>query len=225
MRSTADVSTSTASSEGPRPGAGHSRPDLSAPVTSARLHLRDSTRLLHEQTEAAVDLARRVETREAYARLLQSMLSLFAPLEHRLAGLPWDSSGLDLTPYLRVDLLRSDLTALGLDPSLVNDADVPHPETLAEGFGILYVLQGSALGGQVIARKAAAALQVREDVTRFFRSDGRPVGPLWRGFVHVLDAYVCTPDRLSHATAAATSTFDAFGRTVGATSFANDGTD
>ena len=182
---------------------------------TARQSLRDATRSLHDRVEAAVDLPSRAGNVDAYAGLLRAMLGLFAPIEDRLTSLPWGQTDLDIARHRRADLLRADLRALGDDPTRVRSCpNVPSPETLAAGFGSLYVLEGSALGGQIIAREAAASLGLGPETTRFFRSEGRDVGRTWRAFGAALDAYVTTPDRLDEATQAAAQTFEAFERCV-----------
>ena len=179
-----------------------------------RAALRDATRAHHERVEAAVDLPGRTRDRETYRALLASLLGLFGPLERRLAALPWHAAGVDLDAHRRAGLLRADVAALGGDPGAVRDAAVPPLASLADGFGALYVLEGSALGGQILAREAEAALGLGGVGTRFFRSDGRPPGAAWRAFGRALDGYLVTPERLAHARRTAEATFDAFEQAV-----------
>ncbi len=179
--------------------------------TSPRYALRDATRAHHERTETAVDLLTRIHSMEAYRAMVARFLGLHAPLEDALAGLPWADAGLDFDARRRTDALRADLADLGVDVETVEMcADVPHPTTLAAGLGSLYVLEGASLGGQIIARDATAALGT--DATRFFRGDGREVGPMWRAFGRALDSSLDTPERLDEATQAAAETFDLFER-------------
>ena len=179
--------------------------------TSPRTALRDATRTHHERTETAVDLATRVHSLDAYRDMVARFLGLHAPLEDALAGLPWDEAGLDFDGRRRTPALRADLADLDIDPETVElCADVPQPASLAAGLGVLYVLEGASLGGQIIARDATAALGTQ--ATRFFRGDGREVGPMWRAFGRALDGYLDTPERLDEATRAAAETFDLFER-------------
>ena len=181
-----------------------------------RLVLRDATRDHHERVEATVDLRSRTRSRDDYRALLASLLGLHGPFEARLAALPWAEGGLDFDAHRRVDGLRRDLADLGADPDTVPLADdLPALDLLADGFGALYVLEGSALGGQIIAREAEAALDLGGVGTRFLRGDGRAPGRLWRALGRALDGYLTTPERLDRARRAAEATFDAFGAWVG----------
>ena len=182
---------------------------------SAHQSLRLATQSLHERVEAAVDLPAQAE--RDYRALLVALLALFEPVEARLAALPWAEAGLDLRRHLRAPLLRADLRALGVSPADAPRVPAPAIGSLAAGFGALYVLEGSALGGTLIARRAAAALGLGPEATRFFRSEGRDVGPTWRAFLAALDAYVVGPERLAAAVQTAAATFEAFERSIAPT--------
>ena len=182
-----------------------------SPETSPRLALRDATRPHHERVEAAVDLPARTRDRATYRALLASLYSLFGPLEEQLAGLPWREAGLDFAAHRRAHLLRADIADLGGAPEAVAPAALPRTDGLAAGLGALYVLEGSALGGKIIAREAEAALGLGGVGTSFFRGGD---GATWRAFGRALDAALDTPDRFRRARHAAEQTFDAFGRAV-----------
>ena len=63
-----------------------------------------------------------------------------------------------------------------------------HPQLL----GALYVLEGSTLGGQVIARQLA---QAGIPLTTYFGARGSQTGPLWKQFCQLLaaEAEAATP--------------------------------
>ena len=189
-------------------------PTRAQTAPTPRAALRDATRVHHERVEAAVDLPARTRDRDTYRALLASLLGLFRPLERQLAALPWREAGLDLGAHRRAALLRADVADLGGDPDAVPDAPVPATPALADGFGALYVLEGSALGGQILAREAEAALELGGVGTRFFRGDGRATGAGWRAFGRALDGYLVTPERLGRARQTAEATFDAFEQAV-----------
>lgn len=187
-------------------------------MTSARLALKDATRDLHARVEAAVDLPAQTRTLDRYRDLLAAFFGLHEPLEQRLAGLPWHEAGLDLDARRKSPLLRTDLRALGVDAAAVRPCPtLPPTGTLAAGLGCLYVLEGSTLGGQLVAREVEASLGIdARSGGAFFRSYGPDVGRMWRAFTRALDAYLVTPERQREATDAATATFEVFERWIAA---------
>ena len=182
--------------------------------SGARAHLRSATAHLHEETEHVVDIATRTQNLDAYRDLVAGLLGLHEPMEAHLVRLPWPEAGLDLAPRRKSALLRADLRALGVDPDTVPRCDdLPAADTLAAGFGCLYVLEGSTLGGQLIARDVEATLGLGpDDGAGFYASYGADIGRMWRAFCRALDAYVVTPEQLAEATRAAEATFATFGR-------------
>ena len=61
--------------------------------------------------------------------------------------------------------------------------------SLGEGLGSLYVIEGSALGEQVIFQKAADALRVSaERGGRYFHGHGHYTAAVWADFLRVLNA-------------------------------------
>jgi heme oxygenase len=77
----------------------------------------------------------------------------------------------------RTDAILADLAALGrpLPPASAS----PQPPAQAEAAGLLYVLEGSRLGGQLLLRRALASSDARvRDNTRFLRhGEGQRLWP------------------------------------------------
>jgi heme oxygenase len=86
--------------------------------------------------------------------------------------------------------------------------DLPQINTCADGFGVLYVLEGSTLGGQLIAREMHAKFGFDErSGAAFFRSHGDNVGKMWLEFCVQARRYVDSPDKRFAAVRAAEETF------------------
>ena len=154
--------------------------------------LRDATAILHARLDAGIDLDRHLASPAAYARFLSAMLGIVAPLEAMLDRFDWQAAGLapDAARW-RTPLLRNDLRFLGLSPTELDSLPIaPSPPRFATrdaAFGALYVLEGSALGGQLILRRAEASLGLGpERGASFHASLGRPVGENWRRFRQAL---------------------------------------
>ena len=81
--------------------------------------------------------------------------------------------------------------------------------SVAAAFGSMYVLEGSRLGGQVIARAAHQVVDIGVQNATYFSGSGSATGGEWREFLVLLDAEVAE-DAQSHAAASisARKTFD-----------------
>lgn len=147
------------------------------------LRLRDATRAAHERLEIRIDLLNRVADRTQRIVLAQGFLRLHAAIEG--AAEPWLASrqGLDFAARRRTPILRRDLAALGaLAPCQAEHLSAPSE---AWALGLLYVAEGSTLGGQVLRRELAAR---GEDFTGlgFLDPYAADVGRRWRDFQAVL---------------------------------------
>jgi heme oxygenase len=153
--------------------------------------LRASTRTVHAHTEETFELDRWVADRAAYADLLTLMWGFHTAAESALAGIDgWEqlTPSIDLRARRRAFRIAQDLHELGRPwPTSV----VTHTlqlETIGDGLGCLYVVEGSTLGGRVVAARAQAALGPRLP-TAFFADPSRNVGQDWNGLRTSLDSF------------------------------------
>ena len=154
--------------------------------------LRVETRDEHMALEVAFGSDARLEDRTTYGQLLTALRGFYAPLEDaltRVAGWSGLTPPINVGARLRTALIDQDLARLGLPvPSALASTDALLSGSLASGIGCLYVLEGTALGGQIVARRARAKLGISLPVA-FFSSAGRPdLRADWRGLQHALDA-------------------------------------
>lgn len=180
--------------------------------------LRSATAEAHRRLEDAVDIPRAVLDPEGYRRLLAAFYGFYRPLERELAALTgWESCGLDLAERRKTPWLASDLAALGLEApvlqTLPHCPSLPALDSLAQGMGCLYVLEGATLGG----RQITALMQgspVRPEARRFFASYGAETGLRWREFLAALRSFEerCAPAERAALLAAALATFQCLQR-------------
>jgi heme oxygenase len=119
-----------------------------------RFLLRDATDAAHRRLDAgfaAWDLSRRAD----YAAFLRGMEAAFVPLEQWLDGVDPAFLPPDWAIRRRAEALRADLIGIGGVEIPRSTAALRTPE--AEAPGILYVLEGSRLGGQVLLRQVLAS--------------------------------------------------------------------
>jgi heme oxygenase len=143
--------------------------------------LRQATAGRHATIESQLGL-RGAFARPHYGRVLQGFDAFLSVWEPRLLRAlparlqPWFTAG------RRAVLVRRDLGALGL-PALPWQASVPVLAGLPEALGSLYVLEGSALGGQFIAAQVRRHLDLRADHgAAYFHGGGAGTAARWRAF-------------------------------------------
>jgi heme oxygenase len=178
------------------------------PVVSA---LRRATADRHRSIESLLSLDAAPDRRR-YARMLQGFGLFLAAWEPQVrAALPRADAAW-FTARSRRHLLEHDLQVLRIAS--------PRPLAALPGFrladvagawGSMYVLEGSALGGQVIARQLAQQLAIGPETGgAYFHGWGGETGVMWRHFRERLERELAGDDAaLARACAAAVATFDA----------------
>jgi heme oxygenase len=152
--------------------------------------LREDTADLHAAVERRVEVTDGRLTAGRYVATLAAFHGFHAPWEAgvRAAAGP---AGLGLPAVLdlmssrwRTASLAADLAHFGVDPADVPSCpDVPSVDGLAHLLGSMYVMEGSTLGGQVVARHVERTLGLSGGVGySYFRGHGDQVGPRWRAF-------------------------------------------
>ncbi len=148
--------------------------------------LRAATAAAHEALDRGLDLLGAGLTQERYIAFLAGSLAALEPLEESLATL----SALESVPYrARAPRLRADLTALGVNNVATATADSPHLTSVAAALGARYVVEGSALGGAVLARGLAPALELDDAELGYLTLYGPDLGAHWRAFVSELERW------------------------------------
>ncbi len=127
--------------------------------------------------------------RAHYLRLLQAYYGFYAPLEailHASALIP-----AELIPLERVKtpVLVEDLRALGLSDhdigQLPRCEQLPAVDSPGACMGVMYVLEGATLGGQVLRREINKRLGLDEQSgTAFLDVYGALTGPRWKAFLN-----------------------------------------
>jgi heme oxygenase len=111
----------------------------------------------------------------------------------------------------RAALLRADLELLGWSPAAGDDESLPEIHSIAEFAGRLYVVEGAALGGQVLARSLGERWQLqRNSGLAFFTGSGvRETGRRWARVLQWLESAAQSGAEAHEMAAAASATFRA----------------
>ena len=170
--------------------------------------IRQATRTLHRDVEARLGDEPSSWTLEQYVRLLQITHGIVRPLEAALEKRLGEIFSAP-PPANRARRLEADLHSMGAAPRDVSCGLTV--QTDAEAFGIGYVLQGSLLGGTVIARQIRQAVGAGT-ATGYFEMYGKGLGAAWSRYCASLNAFGEEASEQDRATAvsAAVAAFLAF---------------
>lgn len=178
--------------------------------------LRHSTGPLHDRIEALLQLEAPMPLAR-YGRILRGFHEFLHLWEQRVQfALPQD-----LKPWFaerrRAPLAMQDLESLAVPdaPDLRQSARAAQAlirlDSPAAAIGALYVMEGSALGGQVLVPQLSRHLGLRPDHgARYFHGFGERTGAMWREFRQLAQQHAGT-DEASQADAlrGAAQTFEA----------------
>ncbi len=176
---------------------------MSASLPAILQALRAETRPAHdalEQNSFNQALTAGTITEAATVHFLAKMYGFLVPYEAQLRqqslGPEWEADARQ-----RAHLILSDLqqpaSALAICPAMPPLASWP------QLLGAMYVLEGSTLGGQVIARQLAKNNMPQR---AYFAGYGEQTGPRWRAFCQLLAA-AATPDNQAEIVQSASLTF------------------
>jgi len=178
--------------------------------------LKAETRPHHERAENVVRLMAPELTVSGYRAHLEALHALHAVLEACVAEhLEASHPELRVSERRKLPLLREDLLALGHDEAslarLPPLSRAPVVAGVPEALGVLYVREGSTLGGQLILRHLLRHFE-GTPVGRFafFRAYGESVGPMWKSFGEALLRACPEPALAPRVIRGAQDTFAAF---------------
>jgi heme oxygenase len=151
-------------------------------VIDPMLELRNGTQDLHNRIEASPYfsvLMKEHVTIADYVHVLDLLSRFYADCEAQLYfGISHYFPDLKYIP--RLPLLNQDLRKLGIiknDEPIENITSAPNKAYI---LGVLYVVEGSTLGGQIISRHLQERLGSRiSDAMRFYTLDGKMLPDHW----------------------------------------------
>ncbi len=149
--------------------------------------LRLETAVDHLAVEGALPLMNEGLDRAEYAACLSRIYGLVAAWEERAAAVAPDWMRAMLAARQRAGLLKRDLEWFDMVEQDEGSPTLPEMNDLPSLLGTMYVMEGSTLGGQLIARHVEAALDLSEgEGDAYFRGHGKDTGAMWKEFCEVL---------------------------------------
>lgn len=143
--------------------------------------------------------------------LLSGYFHIYRALELAISNLPVD--GFSYASRRKLPWLIQDLEFFGIDPESPDYCPhrplaTPAPIDAAELAGMLYTIEGSTMGGQVISRHLATHLGITPAMgCRFFHAYGDLTEARWREFEVFLNASLADHQQCQRALETAKATF------------------
>lgn len=129
---------------------------------------------------------------DEYNRYLSLMLHVHRDAEQNIYPLLKDVVA-DVADRQKAHLIEKDLAATGHVAALPHNApftDSMPQMSQAFALGIMYVIEGSTLGGRVILKNIQPALQLTEkNGASYFSGYGANTGTAWKAFLEALTSY------------------------------------
>ena len=152
--------------------------------------LRQQTEADHRSAEESLPLMQPNLDRATYVDCLGKWYGVIAAWEEQASSFAPDWLLPLLLTRSRRPLLALDLAWFGVLAPLGRSA-LPSLRDLPSLLGAMYVIEGSSLGGQIIARHVETALFLTPGQgDSFFRGHGSQTGPLWKEFCEMLKTQV-----------------------------------
>lgn len=169
-------------------------------MNEARAALREGTAADHERLDALFG-GFRLNDERAYRAFLTAHAMALPAMERALDEYGFADQLADWPDRRRAQAIARDLAALGaaMPPPLPS----PSLDTSAARWGAAYVLEGSRLGGAMLARS------VPDGWPKSYLGTAQPPGA-WRAFLAKLDEALADPQDIALATRSARDTFRLF---------------
>jgi len=117
-----------------------------------------------------------------YLMLLHSEEKIFNSLSEKY------SEKLHLDKRIKLPLIEKDMASLSIEnKTLTHDLEFANEN---EALGAMYVIEGSTLGGNVIAKQLSKTEGFDEVTFNFFGCYQENTGPMWKNFKEVLDTEI-----------------------------------
>lgn len=174
------------------------------------IQLKEQTRKDHALLEKKLlDRISTIEDVNDYVALLSVLYGYYSAVENKLALFFENEDAAEFQRRRKAARILDDMAAYAPDARVpVLCTNLPEVTSYHSALGVLYVLEGSTLGGRIIAQLIMRRIDVHLGLT-FFLSYGDEVGAMWDSFRKVLkEAY--SPEQQKEVIAGALQTFRTF---------------
>lgn len=175
---------------------------------SCSAQLKNATLTAHQQTESLMmPLLKAIDNRESYADVLKMMYGFYKPLEEQINAVITLAILPDIEHRYKSAFAKIDVIRLGMPTNFITAGLLPVIHSIAQGFGAMYVLEGSTLGGVYISRMLKQNEALQDIPLTFFNGYGERTGEMWKTFKSVMDKMVVSQNDIDEAVHIANDTF------------------
>lgn len=148
-------------------------------------HLKIATKTNHSSVEKVlVQKLKNLSSQEEYANLLFQLYGFYFELEKKVHSIIDNTLLPDMSKRVHVANLHTDLVNLNHSAAITTVNNYPDTiSSISEAIGVLYVIEGSTLGGQFIAGMLKKQLPTLTDSQiNYFLSYGENTMKMWKQF-------------------------------------------
>jgi heme oxygenase len=174
-------------------------------------HLKLATAAAHSSLECVLAKRGYFDGREQYIQYLQRFLAFQDEAERALDTALTAEAVPDWAQRRRAHLARADLETLGAPERHFprSSGRLPQPTSTEQALGIVYVLEGSTLGGAYLLKQLAPLGISAAHGGSYLASYGSDRGKMWQRFLFTLEEAHLRRARAESIAAAAIATFAA----------------
>lgn len=151
--------------------------------------LKEDTKDSHQSVEKVlVSNLKNLSSLDEYAALLLKLHNFYQPVEAKVHHLIDETLMPDIKSRNHIDKLKSDLSNLGYPIETVDNPFSENINSVSYALGILYVMEGSTLGGQIISSMLKKKLPSIDDrMINYFNSYAENTPKMWADFRNHLE--------------------------------------
>lgn len=144
-----------------------------------RAHTHASHQAVEKQLLVKIKLIR---TLADYAAVLKMIYGFYAPLEQGIESYISSESSIELPQRRKASKALDDLCFIGDAGDVAICEEIPAIQSFHQALGVLYVLEGSTLGGTVLSRMIRNQIEIADSGLSFFLGYGEHTMVMWEKF-------------------------------------------
>ena len=151
---------------------------------------------------------KKIESKKEYADLLKAFYGFYLPTEKMILRYINSSHLEDFPTRRKAEKLLNDIISIvEVSDDIQECQTIPEITGLAQAAGVMYVLEGSTLGGQIISKMLNTKLNLNNKSLCFFSAYGDSTMQKWSEFTEFLNELTLDTSKENNLLTAAKDTF------------------